>query len=366
MTLLLPTGATAVETTVSAVFDHLAPELRDRVAVLYLDDGTGGWWRSAIERPAGERRRSVVAAVSHNALAEAVRLDIGGALLQPVSTPALALACEVATGVGGPLPPRVVGTGILETLVASVDELHAVGWFPRRFWAPLLGRRPMIEALRRIADQIAGRIAVADWPALLVADRSVDELAHAIGASSDEMRARGLDPPTAVDLGECLDADDPLAAMLAVLAAGPPDRPAPSTVLRSVHELPSGKRVGSWSPFAQRERPAAGWSATPVDTAGEGHRWRIEGVDGNSPVVVVDSCGSEPIDGGEASVIRVPGWIGAEIGPGRPAGVLVERLASGGARDGRPVWVSNVDDAGVQFLLGLPAPIWVDGPGVPG
>ncbi|MGD8439958.1 MAG: hypothetical protein PVG53_05445 [Holophagae bacterium] len=364
MVLLLPPGTTTLERTVAAVFDHLTPEVRNRVAVLYLDDGSGEWWRSAVERPAEERRRSVLAAVSHTALADAVRLGIGGALLQPVSTPALALACDVAAGAHGPTPPAVVGTGVVDAMVASVDALHAIGWFPRGFWTPLLGDRSMIEILHGIAARIPGRRVVADWPALLVADQTADELGCAIDAATGDIVADAPEAPTVVDLGGCLDADDPAAAMLARLAEIPSDRPAPPAVSRSVHELPSGHRVGVWRPFPCCDQPVEGWSATPVDIAGAGHCWRIDRPGGDS-TMVVDTLVSGPDDGTDRSVLRVPGWIGAEIGPGRPAGVLIERLASSGERDGRPLWVSNVDHAGVQFLLGLPAPIWVDGPGVP-
>ena len=66
------------------------------------------------------------------------------------------------------------------------------------------------------------------------------------------------------------------------------------------------------------------------------------------------------------SVIRAPGFVGAALRRGSPAGLLIEGLARHGSRAGRPIWVPSVDAEGVRFLLGLPGPIWVDGPGVPG
>ena len=54
-----------------------------------------------------------------------------------------------------------------------------------------------------------------------------------------------------------------------------------------------------------------------------------------------------------------------EAGPGRPAGLLIERLAAAAERAGVALWIPNVDGAKLQFLLRLPGELWVDGPAVP-
>ena len=56
---------------------------------------------------------------------------------------------------------------------------------------------------------------------------------------------------------------------------------------------------------------------------------------------------------------------GVAIGAGRPAGLLLERLAAAAANRGVPLWVPNVDSAALKLVLSQPGTIWVDGPAVP-
>ena len=65
------------------------------------------------------------------------------------------------------------------------------------------------------------------------------------------------------------------------------------------------------------------------------------------------------------AAVRLPGWVAVGLGPGRPAALLLERLASTASRLGVPLWVPNVDQVVLRLLLGMPGPFWVDGPAVP-
>jgi hypothetical protein len=131
---------------------------------------------------------------------------------------------------------------------------------------------------------------------------------------------------------------------------------------QAVCELPSGRLQGRWSPSAGTEPvPAGSWLATPEDETEAGFRWRL-GSEGEADRWAGDVLESATV--GE-EVARVPGWLAAEVGPGRPAGLLVERLATAARRARVPLWVPNVDREALQLLLRLPGTFWVDGSAVP-
>jgi hypothetical protein len=132
-------------------------------------------------------------------------------------------------------------------------------------------------------------------------------------------------------------------------------------VAHPVLELPSGVRVGAWSECDTPSGAFPGFLAVPGLDAGEDESWLLRYSDASTESVV-EYPGQAPI---EQSLVKVPGWIGGEIRKGGPAGLLVEGAAHDGERKGRPLWVSNVGPSAVRFLLSLPGPIWVDGPGVP-
>jgi hypothetical protein len=103
------------------------------------------------------------------------------------------------------------------------------------------------------------------------------------------------------------------------------------------------------------------WTAVPGEATAVGFRWQLH-VPGGSQVAVVDALESAM---GPAAAVRVPGWIAGGLGAGRPAGLLVERLASATQRLGVPLWVANVGAGALRFLLRLPGTLWVDGAAVP-
>jgi len=134
-----------------------------------------------------------------------------------------------------------------------------------------------------------------------------------------------------------------------------------TTFPRPVYRLPSGQFEGWWAPSEiEAWTPDRGWVATPHSVSEAGFRWRLEGGEGPSRWAddVFDATGA-------ADVARLPGWVALGVGAGRPAGLLVERLAGAAEKNGIPLWVPNVDSVALQFLLRLPDVLWVDGPAVP-
>ena len=66
-----------------------------------------------------------------------------------------------------------------------------------------------------------------------------------------------------------------------------------------------------------------------------------------------------------AAAVRLPGWIGIAIGAGRPAGLLLERIAAAASARGVPLWVPNVGTEALNLVLRQPGTVWVDGPAAP-
>ncbi len=357
---LIPSPADALGRSLASVYDRLPVGLRDEVAVLYVDDGSDLWLRHALNAAIRDRRRSVLAAASLHAVATALRLGIGGAVLQPVSTPALTQACEAAAAPERRSVSDTVDDRALDTLVATAATLTAVGWFPHHFWMPLIGRRSAVDELHRLATELDWRCVVAGPPMLLGADRDPERARRDI----ESLPVGSLPVARSLDLTSCLRDGEPLAAIAAAVAATAAEPSAAGEKARAVLDLPTGRCVGHWSPDAASRGTGGGWWATPMAIAGDGHRWRLTGIE-RREIEVVDALIDEAASDGPSPLLRVPGWVGSEIGCGRPAGLLIERMASTPTRLNRPLWVSNVDEAGVRWLLSLPGPIWVDGPGVP-
>ena len=333
-----------------------------------VEDGGDAWQRHAGLLPVEDRRRSVIAASSEASLADAIRFQIGGATWLPVSTASLELACEAAaTGDRGKVAPMAT-RGVVEAALADATELSVVGWLPRSFWNRQVGSDRLSSWLSEIAGRIKCVPVILPGPVLVIVGCERAEI-EAVWSDDGEVGSSLFSaPPTIIDL---LAADHPKNHRIEVedVLAGivGEGRGEPSHVDGSlpVLEIPSGLRVGCWSPSPRAKRRESGWLAVPAEQCHDGSCWILVREDGSSEIVV-DSISPSDQEVADQSVIRVPGWIGAELRRGSPAGLLVERLARHEARAGRPLWVPSVDAEGVRFLLGLPGPIWVDGPGVPG
>jgi hypothetical protein len=147
-----------------------------------------------------------------------------------------------------------------------------------------------------------------------------------------------------------------LAESEALEVEGEPEETRP----QPVYELPSGRPVGWWSP-REVETAGEGWHASPMEDNEVGYRWRLLGGDGNEEFVEDVIMASEV----RSPAVRFPGWAATAVGAGRPAGLLVEWLATTAAKADIPLWVPNLHHDALQLLLRLPGTFWVDGPAAP-
>jgi hypothetical protein len=130
-----------------------------------------------------------------------------------------------------------------------------------------------------------------------------------------------------------------------------------------VHELPQGRRVGWWS-WKEEQAASEGWLSAPTEVGADRCRWELEGENGPGVVEEVLSA-TEVVEAEVAAAVRVPGWASCGLRPGAPAGLLVARIADEAARRGLPLWIPNVGEESLRFVLGLPGTLWVDGPAIP-
>lgn len=348
---------------IGAVFEQAMAAGASEPSWAVVADSGRNWVGEVASTSADERARGVVVVHSEDALVLAIRLGIGGALWLPPSTAgaaaALAAANAQAADVGPSLDPW------LADLVSAPDQrLDVVTWNHREFWRCQVGERRMAALLALLAADLGALPLVLPWPALLLpagGDRQRIEEAWEALSTRFQVASEGISViPCGAREGHCGAA----AAALSALATLP-DRPlhgSAGSIPRAVWELPSGRRVGAWSPTEVTSPNAeAGWCAAPVATTEHGFVWRMAGEDGGEQLV--EDAPDPKIGGGPA--LRVPGWIASEAGWGRPAGILVERLAAEAVRRGVPLWVPNVDQSRLQFVLRLPGRFWVDGPAVP-
>jgi hypothetical protein len=218
----------------------------------------------------------------------------------------------------------------------------------------------MSSLMRALADELQTIPALAPGPALVVSGRSRNEI------QSAWLRVtlrRGI-PTQGVHLRECRFPAGHYGALEAVLRAltePPDDLPPAEPPTQPVYELPSGRRVGCWSPVEGAQTPDNGWLAWPASETSVGYQWRLSHADGGEHSVE-DALSTDRV---AAPALRLPGWVAAGIAEGRPAALMVERLAAAAARAGLPLWVPNVDRPALDLLLRLPGSLWVDGPAAP-
>ncbi len=333
-------------------------------AWLAVEDPGGVWIRAVAALPAAERPARRGRRRNRGGLVAAARLDVGGALWLPPSLAGAVNALEATAAVeaGRAFPDLPLA----ELVAPASGELVAVGWANRRFWRHQVGEQEMALLLAALAEALGVVPAVLPWPALIL------EAGGPTGSEIDAAWRRLTSERRVLSEGvECIacgrpqDPGDSVAAATRALAADRTGcRPDPSAwgFPRPVHELPSGRRVGWWAPAACAA-VAGGeeWTAVPGEATAVGFRWLLQGP-GGLPMAAADTLGTVT---GPAAAARVPGWIVAGLGAGRPAGLLVERLASAAQRLGVPLWVPNVGAGALRYLLRLPGTLWVDGAAVP-
>jgi len=325
------------------------------------DDGSGGWVAEVAGWPAAQRVRGVVAAASADALAMAQRLGVGGAMWLPPSSLAAIEAFEAAAAAA---PPALeFDPAVLEALGADAP-IRIVSFADREFWRVQLGDRALAGLLTELAAAVGAPAAILPWPALLLSDRlavAASEgwggLASSSGGAVPSLIATQL---TVGAMGE----GGVLQAGYSALVKGASDAEAAGSIgPQPVHELPQGRRVGWWT-WGETQAPSEGWLAEPTEVGMNRCRWELEGEGGPKVVEEVLSA-TEVAEAEGAAAVRIPGWACRGLRPGAPAGLLVTRLAEAAARRGLPLWIPNLDDEDLRFVLGLPGTLWVDGPAVP-
>lgn len=352
---------------VNSVFDNLGGAGVPLPRAVVIEDEEGSWRRFAAERPVEDRRRSVVAVSTSSALVDAIRLEIGGALWLPVSTPSMEAACEAVAGAGRQNPAPMATEGVLELAISQATELRLVAWLPRSFWNRQLGVGNLIARLAAVATRLRCPPVILERPALLVPDRSKAEIESALREISDAGPHSGCGSPAVTNVSNLMGCSEPrarIARELVELERQQGAAPVSDVPPQPVHELPSGVRVGCWASVLDVDPDGSGWIAAPGEAVSLGHSWQL-GTGRADYESIVDSVEVGAAQNRSKPVLRVPGWIAAGIRRGTPSALLIEWMARDPARDGRPIWVPNVDVESVQFLLTLPGPIWVDGPAVP-
>ena len=327
-----------------------------------VEDPGGEWVRAVAAAPAEERSRGVLAAASEAGLVAAVRLGVGGALWLPPSLAGMVAALEAAAA---PPAMRVHPDAWLADLVAPPGESFvAVSWVHRPFWRCQLGEPVMATLLAALAEALGVLPALLPWPALVMPPgRTSTEVEEVWRKLTGERRVA----TEGLELVACTRREGhcgvvTMAMQSLVELGAPASDPTAWGFPGPVHELPSGRRVGWWSP-AETEHAVSRpeWQAAPVELSEEGFRWRLRSRDGSEGWV--DDVLGPP--SGTGAAIRIPGWIVGELAAGRPCGLFVERLAAHAQRLGLPLWVPNLRPGSLQFLLRLPGTLWVDGPAVP-
>jgi len=296
---------------------------------------------------------------TEHALVQAARLGVGGALWLPPSTMAMVAALEAAGSARGDLP--AVDPGVVDLVTSEPGSLWAVTWRNLPFWRRQLGRARLLAVLVDLAREIGAPPALLPWPALLVSERSREEIGAAYGPVLDPSPLRPLQPPEIVavaDWGEPGPAT--LRALLDLESAGGVDKPEGPP--QPVHELPSGRRIGFWAPSSPDPPDEGVWC--PATEVGEDSAWLSRSLEGHW-LRVPEVLASSRVDADGGGAVRVPGWLSLGARPGSPAGLLIERLLVSCNRRGLTLWVPNVDSDLLRYLLRLGGELWVDGPAVP-
>lgn len=316
------------------------------------------WWPEVCRMPRKARGRGVVAVSSIAGAAAAARLEVGGAIWLPASVITVAQACAAAARPAVRCP--VVDLEVAEAVAALAGTACVVRVQAVEFWLRQWGARRLENWLQAVADVHRQPAVVLPGPGLLMGDGQPDGLLETAESVALEAASSPV-PRFEVSSGEVCRVSDAMAWVMA-------DRDGVEGEAEDwgpVFELPSGRYVGSWSPDGRGDPPATGWRAVPRSVERLGHCWQVRWREGEAETLVdvLDQRSEDDRDGG--AVVRVPGWLSSDLGPGRPASILVERLARRAIRRGIPVWVPGVAAADLQFLLRTGARLWIDGPAVP-
>lgn len=329
----------------------------------------GGWLEELLSQPVLLRRRGVAAVRTERGLVAALRAEVGGAVWIPPSSPTMAEATAAAAGRAAPPKRLSAGAAAILRCASPGKDWLLVGFRHGDMWRHQLGEGVLEGMLGRLAEALGEEPLIIEWPALVVrGDRwkkirkAWRELAETPapdhGLSVTRWPSAGHDVSES-ELKKLLEED---------ANGGDEDGPEPTRV-HPVYDLPSGRFLGRWSmgTAAEGSPPGGeGWLATAVVLDSGRMRWRIEAPRGERLQLaeVLASREIESMEEGTAAA-RIPGWAVADLRPGAPGRLLLERLARAAEIRGIPLWVPNLDDERLREVLRIGGRFWVDGPAVP-
>ena len=366
---IMPPKESPIHRVVETVLGTLRADKTPLPSRVLIDDADRSWRRHAAALPVETRRCSVLVTASDASLVDALLFEIGGAARLPLSTPSMEAACEsaVASDFGGAIP--MATQGVMDALMGDCSEILVVSWLPQAFWQRQAGALRPVRWLVEIAERLAIVPVILPGPILVISGRGRAEVeAAAVDAGGRPGSFSLPAPPSVVELSTSdLSAGSGIRidSILAAATTGQDDADGQPGLSDPVFEIPSGRCVGRWSITLSTADDGTFWHASPRQGDSDGSCWEIISADGSSEAIA-ESISLDRDEVAGQSVIRAPGFVGAALRRGSPAGHLIEGLARHSARAQRPIWVPGVDAEGVRFLLGLAGPFWVDGPGVPG
>jgi len=355
----LPPPTEAVRRPLQGVLDGVLARGASAPPWIAVEDEGAEWLLRVSARSAAERARGVLAAAGDEALVAALRLGIGGALVLPPSTPAMDAALAAAAS----SPAATEHCNPEVAMVAATGARLTVWTFENHgFWQHQLGGAALASLLCELAGRLRVPPAILAWPALLVAGRTRREVSAAWRecARGRSAPSQGLKFAT-VRRGS---GDAVAAAYRALVETGEGSERLRKALAEPVHELPSGQLLGRWAPSEAGEGDARCWLATPVASGSSRYIWKLRDGEREGRVAEVLTV-AELAEVRGAVAVRVPGWAVRDLRPGTPAGLLVSRLAEHAARSSTPLWIPNLAQDALHFVLGLPGTLWVDGPAVP-
>jgi hypothetical protein len=316
----------------------------------------------AAEQPAAARTRGVIAAARDESLVTAQQLGIGGAMWLPPAHLGAMDAFEAANSTPGPI--REFDSVVIELLEPGTP-IQVVTFAELEFWRVQIGDSTLRYLLTEIAESVDGPAAILPWPAVVVASESSAETLEAWRylAAGRHQRCPDLAmASTSVDPGELSVLEFVYRCLLEGL---PPTGDLEEPWREPVHELPSGRQVGWWSSRGCDESPSGVlWCAVPASVQESRCHWAVQA--GDDTIILREALTSNEVgEWSDVSAVRMPGWAARRLGPGTPAGLLAVRLADAASRLDVPLWIPNVDQESLRFVLSLPGTIWIDGPAVP-
>lgn len=348
----------AVTTVVRRAVAGGAPECK----LLVIADQDGQWLRHFASLNRHERAQGVVAVRTASQLVCAQRLRIGGAFWLPPSVGSVSAALEAA----GSLPAGANSTclGDAEALQTCTDrEFHLVTVEDREFWLEQMGEGQLRLLLGMLAGRLGLPTVVLPWPALLIAELDQPALDREWSVLTSEGCLPGA--PIVVDPDSSSARwRDPIHAAFRALAQRDGIE-SQRALLRPVHRLPSGERLGSWASAPPSDLPENGWAASPEGQTDAGFSWKLEVQDGEA-AVVPDIVDPDEVSRAPGPAVRIPPWATARLVPGSVAQQLVDAVAREAEREGKAVWLSRVCNRTLSQVLRKSGEWWVDGRAVPG